>query len=217
MEMQKKKELNPTINSIKKILIIPLCFIPILVVLLVTREYFIGYLIGSVQIFIMGFLISLVFKYYKQILNIFMLPSYYDGMITSKISTYYLKFIINAFCLTFAISILFYNENINFLQYSYPALAFLCASRILQYKDVGVLKEFIEVIHGLVIIVILFAFMRLMGVLSKLEESSLFAMSFVNIPVITKEDICLFVLLSISVWAILSIFERLKLVKQKLI
>jgi hypothetical protein len=144
-----------------------------------------------------------------------MLPSYYDEIITSKIPTYYLKFIINAFFLTFAISILFYDKNINFLQYSYPALAFLCASRILQYKDEGVLNEFIEVIYGLVIIVILFAFMRLMGMLSKLEETSLLAMSFVNIPVITIEDIWLFVLLSISVWAILSIFERLKLVKQK--
>lgn len=212
--MQIKRELNPIINSIKKILIILLCFFPILVALLVTREYFLGYLFYSVQIFIMGFLISLVFEYYKQILNFFMLPPY-DKIITSKIPTYYLKFIINAFCLTLAISILFYNENINFLQYSYPALAFLCASRILQYKDGGVLKEFFEVIYGFVIIVILFAFMRLMGVLSKLDETSLLAISFVNIPIIRKEDIGLFFLLSISVWAILSTFERLKLVKQK--
>ena len=76
-------------------------------------------------------------------------------------------------------------------------------------------KEFNEVIHSLVIVVVLFGFMRLMGMFSEPEGASFFAMSFVNIPLITIEDIGLFFTLSISVWAIVSIFERLILVNQK--
>ena len=209
--MQIKRELNSAINSFKKIF---LYILPILVMLLATREYFIGYLFFSVEIIIMGYLISLVFVYHRQIFNVFMLPSY-DKIRFSKFLAYYLRFVINAFCLTFAISMLFYNENINFLQYSYPALVFLCVHRFLQYRKNEMSNQFFEIIYSFVIIVLLFAFMRLMVLPSKLDVSSLLSISFINIPIITKEDIWLFVLLSFSVWTLLSIIERLKLIKQK--
>lgn len=213
-KMQIKRKLNPITDGIKKVFMMILCFLPFLVMLLATREYFFDYLLFSVSIGLMSIMIYVLFVLLKKSFNIFMLFSY-DKMILSKYPTYYLRFITNAFFLTFAISILFYNESIDFWQYSYPALVLLCASRILRYRNKDVLKEFIEVIHGLVIIVILFAFMRLMGMLSKVEDTSLIAMSFVNIPVITIEDIMLFALLSISVWTILSISERLMLVMRK--
>lgn len=213
-KMQIKRKLNPATDGIKKVFMMILCFLPFLVMLLATREYFFDYLLFSVSIGLMSIMISLLFVHRKKIFDLFMLPSY-DKMFFSKFPTYYLRFIINAFLLTFAISILFYDENINFWQYSYPALVFLCASRILQYRDEDALKEFIEVMHGLVLIVVLFAFMNFMGMLSKVEDTSLIAMSFVNIPVITIEDIMLFALLSISVWTILSISERLMLVMRK--
>jgi hypothetical protein len=211
--MQIKREINPIIKSIENIFLILLCFTPILFVLLVTREFFLGYLYYALEIVIMGFLISIVFKYYKQVLKLFMLPSYEEMIAYRYISTYYIKFILNAFCLTFAISIVFYDENATFLQYSYPALAFLCASRILQNRNKEILGEFFEVIYGLVIAVILFAFMKLMGLFSKLEATSLLALPFINIPNITK-DLTLFVLLSLSVWVILLSFEQLMLVKR---
>lgn len=210
----KKRKLNPTTDGIKKVTMVVLCFLPFLIMLLNTREYFRNYLLDLVLIILMGIMISIIFPRLMESFNYFMSSSY-DEMIFSKYPTYYLSFIINAFLLTFAISILFYNENIHFWKYSYPALVFLCASRILRHRYEHVLKEFVEIVHGLVIIVILFAFMRLMGILSKFEDTSLFAMSFVNIPIITIEDIRFFVLLSISVWTILSISERLMLVMRK--
>lgn len=209
--MQIKRELNSAINNFKKKL---LYILPILVMLLVTREYFIGYLFFSVAIIIMGYLISLLFVYHRQIFNIFMLHSY-DNINFSKFLVNYLRFVINAFCLTFAISILFYEENINFLQYSYPALVFLCAHRFLQYRKNEMSNQFFEIVYSFVIIVLLFAFMRLMVLPSKFDVSSLISISFISIPIIAKEDIWLFVLLTFSVWALLSIIERLKLIKQK--
>ncbi len=208
-----QKKVNPK-SHIKKGFIFLLT--PILVMLLITREFFPRYLFYAIEILIMSFLISLVFSYSKQILGFFMLPPH-EEIITSKyFSTYYVKFMINAFFLTFSISILFYNKTTNFLQYSYPALTFLCASRILQYKRGDRVEEFLEVVYDFVIIIILFAFMRFMGTLSKLNDTSLLSMSFINIPIITKEDIQIFLLLSISVWALLSTFERLKLFNKML-
>lgn len=211
--MKVKHNLDGIVNRVKKSALYLLCFSPLLVVLFLTQEFFYAYLLYAFRILFMGILISLVFKHYKRILKLFMLPSYDEIITTKYVSTFYLKFIINVFCLTVLISILFYNESTNFVQYSYPALVFLCASRFLQNSAVN---DFVEVIYGLTIVVILFAFMRLMGLLSKLEDSSLFAISFVNIPTITTEDMYLFILLSISVWAMLSICERLNFVNKML-
>lgn len=215
--MKIERDSDPTINRIKNIIVILLCFSPILVILLATREYFFGYLFYAIQIILMGLFISFIFPFFDQLLRDFIQPSY-EKLITSKIPLYYLKFIINAFFLTLAISILFYEEGISFVQYSYPALALLCASRILQYRDGNrgmLLKKFIEYINSFVIIILLFICMRFMGVFSKLEDTSLLAISFVNIPTIKGENIAIFILLSLSVWVMLSMFERLKLVKQK--
>ena len=86
--MQIKRKLNSAINSFKKKL---LYIAPILVMLLITREYFIGYLFFSVEIIIMGFLISLLFVYHRQIFNIFMLHSY-DDISFFKFLVNYLRF-----------------------------------------------------------------------------------------------------------------------------
>ena len=216
--MKIKIGLNSASNIAEKIVVCIRCFTPILLVVLFLvvldiREYFV-YLKYSVGILMMAYLVSLIFIYYKKILDIFMLLPY-DELMTSKIPRYYPKFMINSFCLTLAISILFYKDDINFIQYSYPALTFLCASRILQYRDGNAVKEFFGVVYSLVIIVIIFVFMRLMGVLSKFEETSVLAMSFIDIPNIAADDILSHIVLSIAVWAILSIFERLIFMSKK--
>lgn len=143
-----------------------------------------------------------------------MLPSY-EEMISSKyIYFYYMQFMLNAFCLTIALSVIFYDENTTFLQYSYPVLVFLSASRFLQYANKELLREFFGVIYGLVISIILLLFMKLMNLIAKLESSSLLALPFIKISLITGEDFVLTLLLSFTVCALLSIFERLQLVKK---
>lgn len=156
-------------------------------------------------------------KYYRYVHLLFMLPSY-EEMISSKyIYFYYMQFMLNAFCLTIALSVIFYDENTTFLQYSYPVLVFLVFlsdSRFLQYANKELLREFFGVIYGLVISIILLLFMKLMNLIAKLESSSLLALPFIKISLITGEDFVLTLLLSFTVCALLSIFERLQLVKK---
>ena len=107
------------------------CFTPFLIVLIGSGWSF-RWLTYGFLIVLMGGIIYPTFIWYKGMLNAFMTHSYEELIL--KTSIYYLLFIINVFLLTLSISVIFYNENTQFFEYSYPALVVLCISRILVYR-----------------------------------------------------------------------------------
>lgn len=212
-ELLNKKVIKFLIN--KRIIDLGFAISPVIIIFCVYKDFLIDYFLMWLFVLFMGYCVYKLYTPLSGMLNSFSNFNNKNDNEGLKALLNYISFMSSSFLLAFAFSIIFYRSNeVGFIEYTYPAFVLLCTCRIMFHNDSKTFPSFINAVQGFTMFILVFAFLRLTAfvieIYTPLGNISFISMNYFYISIPKMIEIHYFILISSTIWGILSTYENIK-------